>query len=112
MEDVAPDSIEGGKPGGKRRLLLANPRGFCAGVDRAIDTVERALEQHGAPVYVRRAIVHNQEVVENLEKQGAIFVQELDEVPPGAIAILSAHGSARQVQQYARASGLRIVDAI
>ena len=96
----------------KRRVLLANPRGFCAGVDRAIEAVERALEQYGAPVYVRRAIVHNRNVVERLEQKGAIFVQELDAVPEGGIALLSAHGSARIVKTEAQHRGLHIVDTI
>lgn len=95
-----------------RRVLLANPRGFCAGVQRAIDTVEQALRHYGAPVYVRRAIVHNQEVVERLERLGAVFVQEVDEIPPGAITILSAHGSARAVKLAAQDRALRVVDAI
>lgn len=96
----------------ERRVLLANPRGFCAGVERAIDAVERALEQHGAPVYVRRAIVHNQEVVNRLEGLGAVFVQEVDSIPPGAMTILSAHGSARAVKHAALNRNLRVVDAI
>jgi len=96
----------------ERRVLLANPRGFCAGVERAIDTVEQALARHGAPVYVRRAIVHNRAVVERLEGLGAIFVQEVDEIPEGAVAILSAHGSARAVRHAAEARHLRMVDAI
>jgi (E)-4-hydroxy-3-methyl-but-2-enyl pyrophosphate reductase len=101
-----------GKGCNKRRVLLANPRGFCAGVDRAIEAVERALEQYGAPVYVRRAIVHNRSVVERLERKGAIFVQELDAVPEGSIALLSAHGSARAVKTHAQHRGLHIVDTV
>ncbi len=97
---------------GKRKVLLANPRGFCAGVQRAIDVVEQALERHGAPVYVRRAIVHNRSVVESLEQKGAIFVQEIEEIPAGAVAILSAHGSARTVRLAAQTRNLRVVDAI
>ena len=100
------------KGGGTRRVLLANPRGFCAGVLRAIDTVEQALTLHGPPVYVRRAIVHIREVVERLEQQGAIFVQDVDEIPEGGVAILSAHGSARSVKLAAQGRNLRIVDAI
>ena len=96
----------------RRKVLLANPRGFCAGVQRAIDVVEQALARHGAPVYVRRAIVHNRTVVESLERQGAVFVQEIDEIPEGAIAILSAHGSARSVKLAAQNRNLRLVDAI
>lgn len=95
-----------------RHVLLANPRGFCAGVQRAIDTVEQALARHGSPVYVRRAIVHNHAVVQRLEGLGAVFVQEVDEIPHGAAAILSAHGSARTVRQAAQARQLRVVDAI
>lgn len=95
-----------------RRVLLANPRGFCAGVERAIETVERTQARYGAPVYVRRAIVHNRDVVERLERQGAIFVQEVDEIPEGAVTILSAHGSARSVKLAAQRRNLRVVDAI
>jgi (E)-4-hydroxy-3-methyl-but-2-enyl pyrophosphate reductase len=95
-----------------KRVLLANPRGFCAGVERAIETVEAALARFGAPVYVRRAIVHNQTVVRQLEALGAVFVQEIDQIPEGAIAILSAHGSARSVKAAARNRHLRSVDAI
>ena len=107
---IIPDQNEA--QSGARRVLLANPRGFCAGVQRAIDTVEQALARYGAPVYVRRAIVHNSEVVDQLERQGAVFVQEVDEIPDGAITILSAHGSARSVKLAAQARSLRIVDAI
>ncbi|HEX4849145.1 MAG TPA: 4-hydroxy-3-methylbut-2-enyl diphosphate reductase, partial [Novosphingobium sp.] len=96
----------------RRRVLLANPRGFCAGVERAIEAVEQALARHGAPVFVRRAIVHNREVVARLERQGAIFVQEIVEIPEGAVAILSAHGSARSVKLAAQGRSLRTVDAI
>ena len=95
-----------------RRVLLANPRGFCAGVERAIEAVEQALQRHGRPVYVRRAIVHNRIIVERLEQQGAIFVQEIDEIPAGAVTILSAHGSARAVKLAAQNRNLRVVDAI
>ena len=98
--------------GSPRRVLLANPRGFCAGVERAIEAVEQALQRHGHPVYVRRAIVHNRAVVERLERQGAIFVQDIHEIPVGAIAILSAHGSARSVKLAAQNRNLRVVDAI
>jgi (E)-4-hydroxy-3-methyl-but-2-enyl pyrophosphate reductase len=95
-----------------RRVLLANPRGFCAGVHRAIDAVEQALQRHGAPVYVRRAIVHNRDVVQRLERLGAVFVQEIDQIPEGAVAILSAHGSARSVKLAAQGRNLRFADAI
>ena len=97
---------------GRRRVLLANPRGFCAGVRRAISAVEDAIQLFGPPVYVRRAIVHNSAVVERLEKLGAIFVQELDQVPEGSVTILSAHGSARSVKADSTLRGLRLVDAI
>jgi 4-hydroxy-3-methylbut-2-enyl diphosphate reductase len=93
-------------------VLLAAPRGFCAGVRRAIDAVEDALLVYGPPVYVRRAIVHNSTVVRELEAKGAVFVQELAEVPEGAVAILSAHGVARSVFAEAEARGLRTIDAV
>ena len=92
-------------------VLLANPRGFCAGVERAIDIVERALEERGAPIYVRHEIVHNKSVVDDLRKKGAVFVEELDEVPAGATVIFSAHGVARQVRRDAEARGLKVFDA-
>jgi 4-hydroxy-3-methylbut-2-enyl diphosphate reductase len=93
------------------RILLAEPRGFCAGVVRAIEIVERALEIHGAPVYVRHEIVHNRHVVEELRAKGAVFVSELDEVPAGALTIFSAHGVSRAVEQDATARGLDVLDA-
>jgi 4-hydroxy-3-methylbut-2-enyl diphosphate reductase len=93
-------------------VVLAAPRGFCAGVRRAIEAVEEALKAYGAPVYVRRAIVHNLVVVRDLEAKGAVFVQELSEVPEGALAILSAHGVARSVFAEADARGLRTIDAV
>ncbi|HZM33843.1 MAG TPA: 4-hydroxy-3-methylbut-2-enyl diphosphate reductase, partial [Burkholderiales bacterium] len=92
-------------------VLLANPRGFCAGVERAIEIVERALELHGAPIYVRHEIVHNKTVVESLRAKGAVFVEELDEVPTGGIVIFSAHGVAKSVQADAEQRGLRVFDA-
>ena len=92
-------------------VMLANPRGFCAGVERAIEIVERALELHGAPIYVRHEIVHNKYVVENLRKKGAVFVEELDEVPVGAIVIFSAHGVAKAVRADAERRGLKVFDA-
>jgi 4-hydroxy-3-methylbut-2-en-1-yl diphosphate reductase len=93
------------------RIILAQPRGFCAGVVRAIEIVDRALERHGAPVYVRHEIVHNRHVVDNLRGKGARFVEELDEVPHGAVAIFSAHGVAKSVEQDARVRGLDVLDA-
>ncbi len=94
------------------RLLLAAPRGFCAGVRRAIDAVRDALERHGAPVYVRRPIVHNLAVVRSLEAEGAVFVQELDEVPEGGVVVLSAHGVAPAVAAEAAARRLIAYDAV
>ena len=93
------------------RVLLAAPRGYCAGVDRAVETVERALLAFGAPIYVRKQIVHNLPVVRDLESKGAVFVEELEEVPPGATVILSAHGVAPEVYGQARARELRVIDA-
>jgi 4-hydroxy-3-methylbut-2-en-1-yl diphosphate reductase len=93
------------------RILLANPRGFCAGVDRAIEIVERALELFGAPIYVRHEVVHNRFVVERLRGLGAVFVDELDEVPADATVIFSAHGVPKAVQAEARQRGLRVFDA-
>jgi 4-hydroxy-3-methylbut-2-enyl diphosphate reductase len=92
-------------------VLLAKPRGFCAGVDRAIAIVERALEIHGAPIYVRHEIVHNKFVVDDLRAKGAVFVEELDEVPAGATVIFSAHGVALDVRREADARGLKVFDA-
>jgi 4-hydroxy-3-methylbut-2-enyl diphosphate reductase len=94
-----------------RRVVLAGPRASCAGVERAIEVVERLLEDHGAPVYVRREIVHNRHVVAELEERGAVFVHEVDEVPEGAMAVLSAHGVAPSVRTTAAARGLDVVDA-
>lgn len=93
------------------QILLANPRGFCAGVDRAIDIVERAIELFGAPIYVRHEVVHNRFVVDRLRKLGAVFVEELSEVPEGATVIFSAHGVSRAVQSEASARGLKVFDA-
>ncbi|MFM0198855.1 4-hydroxy-3-methylbut-2-enyl diphosphate reductase [Paraburkholderia fungorum] len=93
------------------RVILAQPRGFCAGVVRAIEIVDRALQQHGAPVYVRHEIVHNRHVVDNLRQKGARFVEELDEVPQGAVAIFSAHGVAQTVERDAEQRGLDVLDA-
>jgi 4-hydroxy-3-methylbut-2-enyl diphosphate reductase len=93
------------------RVLLADPRGYCAGVDRAVVAVERALEIHGAPVYVRKQIVHNKHVVATLERRGAIFVDETDEVPEGAVVVFSAHGVSPAVRDEARDRNLRTIDA-
>src|SRR5262245_21131799 len=93
------------------KVYLASPRGFCAGVERAIEIVERALERFGPPVYVRKEIVHNQHVVGDLRRRGAIFVNELGEVPRGAVTVYSAHGVAPSVRQEARDRGLSVIDA-
>ena len=94
-----------------RDIILAEPRGFCAGVDRAIDIVERALLKFGAPIYVRHEIVHNTHVVQNLKSRGAIFIEELSDVPPGATLVFSAHGVSKAVQDEAQVRGFRIFDA-
>lgn len=94
-----------------RKLILAAPRGYCAGVDRAVVTVEKALEAYGSPVYVRKQIVHNRHVVETLQERGAIFVDELDEVPDGALVVFSAHGVSPAVRAEAKRRGLRTIDA-
>jgi 4-hydroxy-3-methylbut-2-en-1-yl diphosphate reductase len=98
-------------PEGTKRVLLAKPRGYCAGVDRAVIAVEKALEQHGAPVYVRKEIVHNRHVVQTLAERGAIFVDETDQVPEGAFVVFSAHGVSPAVHQQAADRGLRTIDA-
>src|SRR5262245_41995259 len=104
------NSLAGGeKPA--LRVLLAGPRGFCAGVDRAIRIVEEALRHHGPPVYVRHEIVHNRTVVETLERQGAVFVEELDAVPEGAPVVFSAHGVPKSVPQEAARRQLAYLDA-
>lgn len=92
-------------------INLANPRGFCAGVDRAIDIVNRALDVHGAPIYVRHEVVHNKFVVDTLRERGAVFVEELDEVPADAIVIFSAHGVSKSVQNEAKRRDLKVFDA-
>ena len=92
-------------------LLLANPRGFCAGVDRAIEIVERALALHGAPIYVRHEVVHNKFVVDGLREKGAIFIEDLADVPSGSILIFSAHGVSQAVRREAEARGLTVFDA-
>ncbi|MCW2780645.1 MAG: 4-hydroxy-3-methylbut-2-enyl diphosphate reductase [Marmoricola sp.] len=101
---LSPDEAE-------RAVLLAAPRGYCAGVDRAVITVEKALDLYGAPVYVRKQIVHNKHVVSNLESRGAIFVEELDEVPEGQTVVFSAHGVSPVVHEQAAARGLKTIDA-
>jgi 4-hydroxy-3-methylbut-2-enyl diphosphate reductase len=93
------------------RVVLAQPRGFCAGVERAIEIVERALEKYGPPIYVRHEIVHNRHVVERLRAKGARFVDELDEIPPGSVTIFSAHGVASSVEEAAVQRGLPVIDA-
>ncbi|MBR9814768.1 4-hydroxy-3-methylbut-2-enyl diphosphate reductase [bacterium] len=93
------------------KILLANPRGFCAGVDRAIEIVERALAQLGAPIYVRHEVVHNRFVVDRLRNEGAVFVDEIEEIPAGATCIFSAHGVSQQVRRDAEARGLTVFDA-
>jgi 4-hydroxy-3-methylbut-2-enyl diphosphate reductase len=93
------------------KVVLAQPRGFCAGVERAIEIVERALKKFGPPIYVRHEIVHNRHVVEDLRTRGAVFVDELDEIPPGAMTVFSAHGVARRVEEVAKERGLPVIDA-
>ncbi|GAA4705794.1 4-hydroxy-3-methylbut-2-enyl diphosphate reductase [Pseudonocardia yuanmonensis] len=94
-----------------KRVLVAKPRGYCAGVDRAVEAVEQALEQHGAPVYVRKQIVHNKHVVETLSERGAVFVDETTDVPEGAIVVFSAHGVSPEVRDEAKARSLQTIDA-
>ena len=95
----------------QKTIILANPRGFCAGVDRAISIVERALEEYGAPIYVRHEVVHNKFVVDNLRAKGAVFVDDLADVPKGATLIYSAHGVSKAVQEEAAQRGFRVFDA-
>jgi 4-hydroxy-3-methylbut-2-en-1-yl diphosphate reductase len=95
----------------RKRVLLARPRGYCAGVDRAVQTVEETLKLYGPPVYVRKEIVHNKHVVSTLQAQGAVFVEENDEVPPGSIVVFSAHGVAPEVYEQAQARSLKAIDA-
>jgi 4-hydroxy-3-methylbut-2-enyl diphosphate reductase len=106
----SPSPADGTAPP-RKRILLAKPRGYCAGVDRAVQTVEEALKLYGPPIYVRKQIVHNKHVVSTLSAKGAIFVEENDEVPEGAIVIFSAHGVAPEVHEQARQRGLRAIDA-
>ena len=93
------------------RVVLAQPRGFCAGVERAIEIVERALRKYGPPIYVRHEIVHNRHVVDDLRTRGAVFVDELDEIPAGAMTVFSAHGVAKRVEELAAERGLPVIDA-
>ena len=95
----------------QQEIILAEPRGFCAGVDRAIEIVERALQKFGRPIYVRHEIVHNTYVVNDLKSKGAIFIEDLDDVPPGATLVFSAHGVSKAIQEEARARGFQIFDA-
>src|SRR4249919_3950013 len=104
------DRDDRGHEGGKK-VLLAAPRGYCAGVERAVEAVERALAKHGAPVYVRKQIVHNLHVVRDLEAKGAVFVNEVGEVPEGAVTVLSAHGSPPSVYDESDRRGLQLIDA-
>ncbi len=106
--DVRPSPEHGD---GRKRVTLAAPRGYCAGVDRAVITVEKALDTYGSPIYVRKQIVHNRHVVENLQQRGAIFVDELDEVPAGATVVFSAHGVSPAVQAEAKGRELKTIDA-
>ena len=99
------------KPIGPQEIILAEPRGFCAGVDRAIEIVERALEKFGSPIYVRHEIVHNTHVVADLKARGAVFIESLDEVPPGATLVFSAHGVPKSVEYEAAKRGFRVFDA-
>jgi 4-hydroxy-3-methylbut-2-en-1-yl diphosphate reductase len=101
----------GGMSATTRRVLLAKPRGYCAGVDRAVQTVEMALERYGPPVYVRKQIVHNMHVVRSLEERGAIFVEENEDIPEGSVVVFSAHGIAPEVREDARKRGLQAIDA-
>src|SRR6201746_2097875 len=101
---LPPDAAE-------RAVRLAAPRGYCAGVDRAVITVEKALDLYGAPVYVRKQIVHNKHVVADLESRGAVFVEEIAEVPEGATVVFSAHGVAPEVHEQSAVRGLRTIDA-
>lgn len=110
-DPVPGNGAEPGARAGGGRVLLAAPRGYCAGVDRAVTTVERALERFGAPVYVRRQIVHNKHVVQTLADRGAVFVEEIDEVPPGSVVVFSAHGVSPEVHRQARERDLTAVDA-
>ncbi len=110
-DPTAPRPSAAEAPAAAKRVLLAAPRGYCAGVDRAVVTVEKALDLYGAPVYVRKQIVHNKHVVETLEARGAVFVEETEEVPEGSIVVFSAHGVAPSVHEEAAARRLKTIDA-
>ena len=110
-KDTSPIAVIPQKAQGHKRVLLASPRGYCAGVDRAVIAVEKALDHYGAPIYVRKQIVHNKHVVASLETRGAIFVNEVDEVPEGSILVFSAHGVSPAVVAAARERGLQTIDA-
>ena len=109
--DRVTETAQATAPSRPRQVVLAAPRGYCAGVDRAVITVEKALETYGPPIYVRKQIVHNRHVVENLEERGAIFVEDLDEVPEGSTVVFSAHGVSPAVQLQAKERGLKAIDA-
>ncbi len=111
IKDTADLGQESQTPSSSKRVLLAAPRGYCAGVDRAVIAVEKALDHYGSPVYVRKQIVHNKHVVSSLEKRGAIFVEEVDEVPTGSVLVFSAHGVSPAVVAAAEARGLNTIDA-
>src|SRR5207247_10513368 len=111
LRRAAPVLERWGAAAGPRRVLLAGPRSFCAGVERAIDIVERALDRYGAPVYVRKQIVHNVHVVRDLEHRGAIFVDEVDDIPEGSVAVFSAHGVSPEVRRVAATRDLQVLDA-
>jgi len=110
-KDTSPIAVIPSKPEGHKRVLLASPRGYCAGVDRAVIAVEKALDHYGAPIYVRKQIVHNKHVVASLETRGAIFVDEVDEVPEGSILVFSAHGVSPAVVAAAEERKLQTIDA-
>ena len=111
MEVNDRSAMSDSQPPKAMEVVLAQPRGFCAGVDRAIEIVERALAVHGAPIYVRHEIVHNKYVVDDLRTKGAVFIDELDQVPAGGIVVFSAHGVSKVVQRDAQQRGLRVFDA-
>ena len=111
MTAIRQESLQGAVPGDVMEVVLAQPRGFCAGVDRAIEIVERALAKFGAPIYVRHEIVHNTYVVNDLKTKGAVFIEELSDVPPGATLVFSAHGVSQAVRAEARARGFEVFDA-